>query len=115
MTLWQGYGGTLLSVGVSVAVGFGLSCLYIFRHVPLSITASFGTPLLAGITAACLTVAASHLPQVATLPPIARLVVIAITAPGTYAGITFALERAETLQRLRYLVRTFKTGNAEEA
>jgi PST family polysaccharide transporter len=115
MTLWQGYKGTVLSVGVSVAVGFGLSCFYIFRHVPLSITASFGTPLLAGIAAASLTVAASHLPHVATLPPIARLVVIAITAPGTYVGITFALERAETLQRLRYLVRTFKTGNAEEA
>ncbi len=115
MTLWQGYRGTALSVGVSVAVGFGLSCLYIFRHVPLSIAASFRTPLLAGIAAASLTVAASHLPHVATLPPIARLVVIAITAPGTYAGITFALERAETLQRLRYLVRTFRTGNAEEA
>jgi len=101
---WQwGAMGTILGVGITMALGFTLSCYYMFRQVPLSIGATFGPPLLAMSVAASIVFALCQLPNWEHLPPLTHLFAIGLLGPGTFVVCLFALRRSEMMAYARYL------------
>ena len=62
LTLWQGATGTVVAVGINIAIGFTLSAAYIFRNLPLSVGDVFGPPLISLAAASLLTLALSRHP-----------------------------------------------------
>jgi hypothetical protein len=108
LTLVFGAVGTVLGVGVTVTVGFAISALYIFRRLPLSARAVFGAPLIAIIIASAMTLLVMSWPGWTNLTTFLRLIIIGCTTAGGYLISLMALQPGETLERVRYIVRTFR-------
>jgi peptidoglycan biosynthesis protein MviN/MurJ (putative lipid II flippase) len=111
LTLAFGAVGTVLGVGVTVTVGFAISALYIFRRLPLSARAVFGAPLIAIIIASSITLLVMSWSGWNDLTALIRLIIISCTAAGGYLISLLALRPGETMERIRYIVRTFRGVN----
>ncbi len=108
LTLVFGAVGTMFGVGITVMVGFAVSALYIFRRLPLSARSVFGAPLIAIIIASLLTLFVMSRPGWNDLTALVRLIIIGGTAAGGYLISLLGLQPGETIERVRYLVRTFR-------
>lgn len=108
LTLWQGSIGTVTAVGLMNLVGFGLSCSYIFQVVPLNVKDVFGKAALATILALVVTLGVERIPGWSELQTLVRLIVIGFTGPGIFFATLFLLNPAEMIERVSYLVRTFR-------
>ncbi len=109
LTLWFGVVGTIAGVAVSMVTAFVMSAYYISRQVSLSFKSEVGIPLAAvGISILTLT-ALSNLAVWSNLQPVARVLLVITTGPGTFALLLFALRPTETIERIRYLRRTWST------
>ena len=108
LTLWLGAVGTVIAVGVTIAIGFGLSSAYIFHHLPLSALTEFGAPGIAVAVASCVTLLVFQLPGWEDLEPLPRLFATTIASAGSYSICLFALRPRTTIERVRYLVQTFR-------
>ena len=115
LTWWLSSPGTMLGVGITIAVGFILSNAYIFRHVQLSIPSVFGPAFVALVIATIASVLVPEIPSWSTLPPLLRLIGIGITAPSLYLVALVALRPGEMIERLRYVIKMFRRpdGNTE--
>ena len=100
--------GTVLGVGVTTAVGFIISILYIFRRLSLSMRATFGAPVLATGIASVVTVCVTSQPGWHEGSTVGRLIIIGFTSAGLYLIGLIALKPSEMLERVRYLTRTFR-------
>jgi hypothetical protein len=107
LTLQWGVMGTILGVGITMALAFGLSCYYIFRQVPLSIGATFGVPLVAASMAIVALLTSSRLPGWDRLLPMVRLLAVGAAGPGVFMLALFVLRPSEMTERLRYVLRLF--------
>lgn len=108
LTLWQGALGTVVAVGIANAVGFILSARYIFRRLPLSPRVEFGPPLVAVAIATVTLLLLFRLPGWNELALLARLIAAGAAAAGVYSLSLFALRPGVTIERVRYLVQTFR-------
>ncbi|CAG0936779.1 Lipopolysaccharide biosynthesis protein WzxC [Thermoflexales bacterium] len=108
LTLAFGAVGTVLGVGVTVAIGFVISTLYIFRRLPLSARATFGAPLLAVSIASAVTLFVMSQSGWHELTPLIRLIIIGCTSSGLYLISVVVLDPQEMLARVRYVTRTFR-------
>lgn len=108
MTLWWGVNGTILGVGITMALAFGLSCVVIFRAVPLSIGATFGAPLIAAGIAAGVLWLLTAWSVWSGLPPLVRLCVTGAAGFGAFLLALFGLKPAEMRERMRYLRLTWR-------
>jgi lipopolysaccharide exporter len=111
LTLAFGAIGTVLGVGVTIATGFVISMLYIFRRLPLSARAAFGAPVLAAGAASIVTLLVMSQLSQHELPTFIRLVIIGFSSAGIYWICLIALRPAEMLERIRYVTRTFRGFN----
>lgn len=111
LTLLFGAVGTMFGVGVTIMVGFAVSTLYIFRRLPLSAQSVFGAPIIAIIIASSLTLLVMSWPGWNDLTALVRLIIIGCTAAGGYLISLLALRPGETVERIRYIVRTFRGVN----
>jgi O-antigen/teichoic acid export membrane protein len=107
LTLQWGVMGTLIGVGATMLLGFGMTCWYVFRQVPLSFSATFGPPLLAGVTATVLLVGILRLPGSDSLSPLVRLGVVSATVPGIFWLTLFALQPQQMRARAQYVMGQF--------
>jgi hypothetical protein len=108
LTLAFGAAGTVGGLGVTIAVGFTISALYIFRRLPLSVGATFGAPILAAGIATLVTVLIVNQAGWRELATLMRLAIIGLTSSGLYLVCLVALRPAEMAERIRYLTRTFR-------
>jgi PST family polysaccharide transporter len=108
LTLAFGAIGTVMGVGVTIAVGFTLSAVYIFRRLPLSVRATFGVPALAAILATLVTLLVMSQPGWHELATFVRLIIIGVTSAGLYWVCLIVFQREEMLVRIRYVIRTFR-------
>ncbi len=108
LTLWQGATGTVVAVGITIAIGFTLSCRYIFRQLPLSFTGTFGPPLLSAVVASAVTLLVFRTPGWGSLPTLARLILSTLASAGVYLVCVIALRPTEMTERLRYLLKMFR-------
>jgi len=115
LTWWFGAPGTILGVGITIAVGFTISIVYIFRHVQLTILSVFGSALVALDIAIITSVLVPEIPSWSTLPPLLRLIGIGIMVPSLYLVALIALRPGEMIERLRYVTKMFRRpdGNTE--
>jgi O-antigen/teichoic acid export membrane protein len=112
LTLWLGSTGTVLGVGATIAIGFVLSSRYIFRQLPLSVKSVFGRPLAAALLASLVTLLVFRLPGWSALPLLVRLSATTLSSAGLYIALLFVLAYSEMVERIRYLVKTFRgTGS----
>lgn len=108
LTIWQGAPGTVAAVGIANAVGFVLSARYIFRRLLLSPLTEFGPPVVASAVTAAATLLLFRLPGWSGLAPLARLIATGAAVAGVYSLSLFALRPGVTIERVRYLVQTFR-------
>lgn len=110
LALWLGSTGVLLGVGVTIAVGFLLSCRYIFRRLALSPREVFGIPVLSALIVSGAAWLMTLIPDWPSWLPIVRLGATAAVTVGGYFSCLFVFRGAEMQERIRYLVQTFR-GN----
>jgi O-antigen/teichoic acid export membrane protein len=108
LTFMLGAIGTVLGVGITIAVGFAVSALYIFRRLPLSVMATFGAPVLAASIASVATLFVMGQLSQYELSTFIRLIIIGLSSAGLYLICLFALQPAVMLERVRYVTRTFR-------
>lgn len=101
---WQfGVTGTLIGVGVTMALALILSVNYLFRTVALNPIATLGPAAVAtAIAAACL-VGLNAWPSWAALPSLVRLVGVGLAGPGVFLVAIVALRPAEFWERVTYI------------
>ncbi|MCL5995549.1 MAG: oligosaccharide flippase family protein [Chloroflexi bacterium] len=105
MTLLWGVRGTILGVGLTMALSFTLSCRYMFSQVPISFRQTFGSPLLAAISAMLVLFVLSRTTAWANLPPLLRLSGVVLIACGIFFGCLFIVDGSTMVERVRYLQR----------
>lgn len=108
LTLWLGTIGIVVAVGLTNAIGFGISYRFIFGHLPLSARAVFGPALGAIGVALIATYLLFSIPGWSTLPPFVRLILSAGVSSGTYMAVLFVLRPGEMIERVRYLLAAFR-------
>lgn len=108
LTLTLGMAGTLAGVAGAATLAGGLSYAYIFRQLPLTWRETLLPPLIAAALTASVLAAVVSWPPVSTLAPWVRLMLVAGLAPTTYLLTIWAAARAETQERLRYLLSTWR-------
>jgi lipopolysaccharide exporter len=107
LTLLFGVIGTIVGVAISMIAGFVLSVSYISRQISLSPWATLYVPLLAVSLAVLILSLLPVLSGWHNLPPAARLFIVSVGGGGVFIASLFALRPAETIERIRYLKRTW--------
>jgi hypothetical protein len=102
LTLKWGAMGTIAGVGLTMALAFSLSCVYVFRQVSLSFVATFLPASIAGLVAAGVLLASRQLAVWGQLAPLVRALATGIFGTGTFLLVLLALRPAEMIERLRY-------------
>jgi hypothetical protein len=95
-------------VAVTILLAFGLSCQYIFQHVPLSWWNVFGAHGLALLAAILVLVVMQQLPAWTALQPIVRVLLIGFLGTGTFMLALFMLRPIETRERIVYVAQRFR-------
>jgi lipopolysaccharide exporter len=103
MTLLWGVYGTILGVGLTMALSFVLSCRYMCGQVSISYRKTFGAPVLAAATAALVLAALSGTVAWINLPPLLRLSGVGLIACGLFFGCLLMVDGSTMVERVRYL------------
>jgi PST family polysaccharide transporter len=109
LTLLWGVAGTLISVGITMLLGFGIICWYLFRQVSISFSATFGPPVLGGIVATLVLASMLQLPGWANLPLLMRLSGVAVAGSAAFWLTLAAVQPVEMRGRIHYLWEQFCT------
>lgn len=106
-----GVNGTIAGVGCAVAVGFILSSLYVFRQLPLSAVLVFAAPVAAMLLAALTALWVVTSNWWLELHILARLLSVSLATIALYPVLILVLRPHETIERLRYITRTFRKAD----
>jgi PST family polysaccharide transporter len=103
LTIGFGVTGTLIAVGATMLVAFGVSNVYIFRQVPIPFRSVYWGPGAAGLAGFVALWLVQQTSLWAGLPPLFRLVVIGMMIVAVFGGVLFLLEGKVLQARLRYV------------
>jgi lipopolysaccharide exporter len=101
---WRfGVTGTLVGVGVTMALALMLSASYVFRTVALNPLTTLGPTVLAVAAAAACMFALNAWPAWQALPSLAHLVGVGLVGPGVFLIAVIALRPGEFWERVSYV------------
>lgn len=115
LTLWYGAMGTVAGVGLTIAVGFGLSCRYILRTLSLSAVDLFGPALAAAALASVVSLVVTNVPGWEGLTPLIRFAGSTSVSAGSYLVALFLIRPREMVDRARYLFARFRGPESQAA
>lgn len=101
--------GTILGVGITMLVSITLSTIYVLRKLALSFYEIYGVPLIAGVTAAIMSLILTQWNTWGALNPIARLVILGIVNPATFYAVTFIFQPTIFRDRVSYILRVLRS------
>jgi O-antigen/teichoic acid export membrane protein len=105
LTLVWGVAGTLVAVGVSMALGFGVICWYMFRQVSLSIRTTFGPPVVSASVAATILTGMLQLPGWDFVPLTMRLLAVLSIGAGAFWLTLLLLQPTAMRMRIQFVLR----------